>query len=77
MLYPWKDIALQKKDKWLAVFALAKGTCKEFILASLFPAVKTLMVNTILFRFLKRTNLYMLALGGASIGKTHEATKIV
>jgi hypothetical protein len=35
------------------------------------------MVNTILFRVLKRTNLYMLALGGASIGKTQEATKIV
>jgi hypothetical protein len=77
LLYPWKDIALQKKDIWLAVFAFTKGTSKEIILASLFPPAKALMVNTILFRVLRRTNLYMLALGGASIGKTHEATKIV
>ena len=70
---PWKDIAPQKIDEWLTTFALAKGTCKEFILASSFPAVSALMGNSVVEifdGFEERANLYMLALGGPSTSKT-------
>ena len=70
---PWGDVAPHKIDEWLTTFALAKGTCKEFILASSFPTVSALMGNSVVQifdGFEERANLYMLALGGPSTGKT-------
>ena len=70
---PWKDVSSQKIDEWLTTFALAKGTCKEFILASSFPAVSALLGNTVVEifdGFEERANVYILALGGPSSGKT-------
>ena len=70
---PWKDVLSQKIDEWLTTFALAKGMCKEFIIASSFPAVSALMSNTVVQifdGFEERANVYILAFGGPSSGKT-------
>ena len=70
---PWKDVSSEKIDEWLTTFALAKGTCKEFILASSFPAVIALMGNTVIQifdGFEERANVCILAIGGPSSGKT-------
>lgn len=70
---PWKDIAKDEVEGWMTTFSNAKGTCKEFLLASSFPAVSALMGNAVVEIFdgyEERVNLYMLALGGPSTGKT-------
>ena len=72
-MIPWKDVSSQKIDEWLRTFARAKGTCKDFIIASSFPAVSALMGNTvaqIFDGFEELANVYILALGGPSSGKT-------
>ena len=61
------------------LLAKSKGTYKEFILASCFPTVSILMGNTVVEIFQdyeERVNIYMLALGGPSTGKTQEPPKL-
>ena len=36
-MIPWNEVAPDEIDQWLTLFAKAKGTCKEFILAELLP----------------------------------------
>ena len=70
---PWNEVAKPEIQEWLSLFAKAKGTCKEFLLASCLPAVSALMGNSaveIFDDYEERVNLYMLALGGPSTGKT-------
>ena len=70
---PWQEVTQPHINEWLSTYATAKGTCKEFLLASAFPAVSALMGNAtvkIFDGYDERVNLYMLALGGPSSGKT-------
>lgn len=72
-MIPWKEVAPDEIDQWFALFAKAKGTCKDFILVSCLPIVSALMGNTVveIFEDYKESvNLYILALGGPSTGKT-------
>ena len=59
--------------EWFSLFAKAKRTCNEYLLASCLPAVNALMGSSVVEIFEdyeERVNLYMLALGGPSTGKT-------
>ena len=70
---PWNEVAKPSIREWFSLFAKAKGTCKEFLLTSCLPAVSALMGNAVVEIFedyKERVNLYMLALGGPSTGKT-------
>lgn len=72
-IIPWNEVASDEIEQWLTLFAKVKGTCKEFILASCFPTVSALMGNTVVEIFEdyeEQVNIYMLALGGPSTGKT-------
>lgn len=70
---PWDEVAKPAIREWLSLFAKAKGTCKEFLLASCLPTVSVLMGNSVVEIFEdydERVNLYMRALGGLATGKT-------
>ena len=43
---PWNEVAKPEIQEWLSLFAKAKGTCKEFLLASGLPAVGALIRNS-------------------------------
>ena len=66
---PWNEVSKPAIGEWLSLFAKAKGTCKEFLLASCLPTVSALMGNSVVEIFEdheERVNLYILALGGPS-----------
>ena len=50
-MIPWNEVVPDEIDQWLTLFAKAKGTCKEFILASCFPTVSALIWNTVVETF--------------------------
>ena len=48
---PWNEVAKPSIGEWFSLFAKAKGTCNEYLLASCLLAVSALMGSSVVETF--------------------------